>query len=155
DSLPAGPARSSSPRRPEPAADGRRRGVFMMVTRRGVLGVLVTLLFLGCAAGPNSGGIAPESGTAAERSRAAMDRPADPVAYLHPVRAHYHAEPAEWPQAVAELRLAIDRDPKSATLWHQLARWLERQGAHAEAVTAAKETIALDPGSAGPYLTLA
>jgi cytochrome c-type biogenesis protein CcmH/NrfG len=127
----------------------------MMVTRRGVVGVLVTLLFLGCAAGPNSGGIAPESGTAAERNRAAMERPADPVAYLHLARAHYHAEAAEWPQAVAELRLAIDRDPKSATLWHLLARWLERQGAHAEAVTAAKEAIALDPQSAGAYLTLA
>ena len=84
-----------------------------------------------------------------------MDRPADPIAYLHLVRAHYYAEAAEWPQAVAELRRAIDRDPKSAPLWHLLARWLERQGAHAEAITAAKEAIALDPGAAGAYLTLA
>jgi hypothetical protein len=60
----------------------------MMATRRGVMGVLVTLLFLGCAAGPNSGGLAPESGTAAEGNRAALDRPADPVAYLHHARAH-------------------------------------------------------------------
>ena len=86
----------------------------MMLTRRGVASVLVTLLFLGCAAGPNPGGIAPEAGTAAERNRAAMERPADPIAYLHLVRAHYHAEAAEWPQAVAELRQALDRDPRSA-----------------------------------------
>ena len=38
-------------------------------------------------------------------------------------------------------------DPKSAPLWHLLARWLERQGAHGEAITAAKEAIALDPGA--------
>ena len=127
----------------------------MMVTRRAGASVLVTLLFLGCAAGPNTGGIAPESGTAAERNRAAMDRPADPIAYLNLVRAHYYAEAAEWPQAVTELRKAIDRDPKSAPLWHLLARWLERQGAHGEAITAAKEAIALDPRRAGSYLTLA
>ena len=127
----------------------------MMLTRRGVASVLVTLLFLGCAAGPNSGGIAPEAGTAAERNRAAMERPADPIAYLHLVRAHYHAEAAEWPQATAELRRAIDRDPRSATLWHLLARWLGRQGAHGEAVTAAREAIALDPRRPGIYLTLA
>ncbi|HWC04038.1 MAG TPA: hypothetical protein VHF87_14870, partial [Methylomirabilota bacterium] len=72
----------------------------MMVTRRGVASVLVTLLFLGCAAGPNPKGIAPEVGTAAERARAGAERPADPVAYLHVVRAHYHAEAAEWAEAV-------------------------------------------------------
>ena len=124
----------------------------MMLTRRGVASVLVTLLFLGCAAAPNSGGIAPESGTAAERNRAAMERPADPIAYLHLVRAHYHAEAAEWPQAIAELRRALDRDKRSSTLWLLLARWLGRQGAHAEAVTAAKQAIALDPQRPGNYL---
>jgi len=103
----------------------------MKLTRRGLASALVALLFLGCAASPNTGGIAPESGTAAERNRAAMERPADPIAYLHLVRAHYYAEAAEWPQAVTELRKAIDRDPKSASLWHLLARWLGRLVAHA------------------------
>ena len=39
----------------------------------------------------------------------------------HLVRAHYHAEAAELPQAVAELRKALDRDPRaphSGTYWH-------------------------------------
>src|SRR5262249_29284393 len=123
DSIPAGSAPGSGgASRPEPVAGGRRRGTFLMVTRLLLAGGLVTLLFLGCAAGPNSGGIAPESGTAAERNRAAMERPADPVAYLHLVRAQYAAEAGEWPQAVSELRLAIDRDPKSAAPSHQPAR---------------------------------
>ena len=74
----------------------------MMLTRRGLASVLVALLFLGCAASPNTGGVAPESGTAAERNRAAMERPADPIAYLHLVRAHYYAEAAEWPACRAQ-----------------------------------------------------
>ena len=128
----------------------------MTVTRRGVASVLVTLLFLGCAAGPKSAETAPEAGAAAERGRPVpAERPADPVAYLHVVRAHYYAEAAEWAEAVTELRRALDRDSRTPALWHQLARWLGRQGAHAEAVAAAKRALALDPGRAAVYLTLA
>ena len=127
----------------------------MTVTRRRVASALVTLLFLGCAAGPKPADPAPDASGAPTRGRAASERPADPVVYLHLVRAHYHAEAAEWPQAVAELRKALDRDPRAPALWHLLARWLGRQGAHAEAIAAAKQALALDPQRSAVYLTLA
>src|SRR5262245_65630853 len=92
---------------PGSGAGGRRRErpMRVTVTRRGVASVLVTLLFLGCAAGPRPTGTAAGTGAAPTGARsAATDRPADPAVYLYIVRAHYHAEAGEWAEATRELR---------------------------------------------------
>ena len=114
----------------------------MMLTRRGLASVLVALLFLGCAASPNSGGVAPESGTAADRNRAAMERPADPIAYLHLVRAHYYAEAAEWPQAVTASACAPCRSSQRAIRCQSAADFGSRSMAFRSSVTACGHSAA-------------
>jgi len=119
----------------------------MMVTRYWPCALVISLL-LGCAAAP------PPAATPTQRSASASgapaaepSRPADQTAYLHVALAHVHAQAGQIADAVAELRKAIDRDPKTASLWILLARWLGRLNAHDEAVAAAKQALALDPAS--------
>ena len=118
-----------------------------------VLALAAILTLTGCAT--TSSGPAPEPRPA----RAAASRPvaADRLgeSYYHFSVAQMHARGGRMPEAIGELRLAIERDPKTAALWTQLAQWLARSNQPAEAVAAAQKAVELEPDSTSAYLTLA
>ena len=65
--------------------------------------------------------------------------------YYHFSVAQMHARAGRMPEAIAQLREAIKRDPKTAALWTQLAQWLARTNQPAEAITAAQKAVELEP----------
>ena len=75
--------------------------------------------------------------------------------YYHFSVAQMHARAGRMPEAIAEVRLAIQRDPKTAVLWTQLAQWLARTNQPTEAVAAAQKAVELEPENTAAYLTLA
>ena len=106
-----------------------------------------------CCAGRDPHAHRLRDGRAAPPSRD-PDRPARaaaPVAatsgdaYYHFSVAQMHARAGRMPEAIAELREAIKRDPNTAALWTQLAQWLVAHQQPAEAFAAAQKAVELEP----------
>ena len=76
-------------------------------------------------------------------------------AYYHFSVAQMHARAGRMPEALTELRQAIQSDPRTAALWMQMAQWQARSNQPAEAIAAAQKAIELEPQNTAAHLTLA
>src|SRR4029453_16031993 len=125
-------------------------GPVMTIPRAIALAALLALP--GCASMDASGPEA-EPPRLARQPVAASDSTA--TAYYRFAVAQMYARAGRMPEAIAELRGAIESDPKTAALWVQLAQWLARSNQSAEAIAAAQRAVDLEPTSTAAHLTLA
>src|SRR5688572_8104410 len=76
-------------------------------------------------------------------------------AYYHYATAQMLVQDGKFKEAVPVMQEAIKRDPTSAFLWSQLAQWLVRADAPAEALSAARRAVQLAPSQPQAHITLA
>ena len=122
----------------------------MSLARALALVALVTLP--GCASLTAS---SPQAESPRPATRRAADSDRVGTAYYHYSVAQMHARAGRMPDALTEIRQAIQSDPRSAALWTQLAQWLARSNQPGEAIAAAQKAVELEPENTGAYLTLA
>ena len=108
---------------------------------------VLSILVAGCASAAPAASNA-DTPLPLQVTRVAADPTAE--AYYHYAVAQMHAQAARFEQAVAELREAIRRDPRSAVLWGQLAQWLARLDQGEEALAAARKAVEFAPDPRRP-----